>query len=98
MNGAPVASPQVLVVEDDPGILDLIQKVLEEEGCAVTLAHSLPASLAVLEEHLFHLILTDLFPQPRQSPLQSIQPLLVEAAPIPVGIMTAWPVPVETAT
>lgn len=96
MSLAVASPPHLLVVEDDRDILDAVQGVLQEEGYAVTPAISLPASLAALEEHLFHFVLTDLFLQPAQrDPFQSIQPLLTEAAPIPVGVMTAWRVPEE---
>lgn len=96
MSLAVASPPHLLVVEDDRDILDAVQGVLQEEGYAVTPAASLPASLEALEEHLFHFVLTDLFLQPAQShPLQSIQPLLTEAAPIPVGVMTAWGVSEE---
>ncbi len=89
--------PQLLVVEDDLEILSLVQNSLEEEGYAVTPASTLPASLEILSNHLFQLVLTDLFHQPGQAPLQSIQPLIAEAGPTPVGIMTAWPIPDEEA-
>ena len=84
-------APRLLVVDDDAALLSLVQGVLEEEGYAVTPAPSLPDSLGALEDHLFQLVLTDLFREPGQRhPLQSIQPLLEHAAPIPVGVMTAW--------
>lgn len=90
-------APRLLVVEDDTELLEIVQDALEEEGYGVTPATSLPHSLSALEEQLFHFVLTDLFSESRQAPFQSIQSLLVSAAPIPVGVMTAWPVPVEAA-
>ena len=99
MSKVSASAPQLLLVEDDPGVLSLVREVLEEEGYDVTPATSLPKSLTELEEHLFHFILTDLFSKSGQNyPLQSIQPLLARAAPTPVGVMTAWPVPAEAAT
>ncbi len=91
-------APRLLVAEDDPDLLYLVQGALEEEGYGVTPATSLSASLAALETHLFHFVLTDLFHYHGQTPLLSIQPLLQAAAPIPVGVMTAWPVPEEALT
>ena len=86
-------APRLLVVEDDSELLALIGETLKEGGYDVTPAASLPDSLRALENHLFQLVLTDLFRQAWQShPLQSIQPLLKRAAPIPVGVMTAWQV------
>lgn len=92
-----VASPlHLLVVEDDRELLDLVGGFLQEEGYAVTPATSLHTSMEALENRLFHLVLTDLFREPEQRhPLQSIQPLIQQAAPIPVGVMTAWRVPEE---
>lgn len=98
MSCAAVAHPHLLVVEDDPEILSLVQGTLEAEGCAVTPATSLPASLALLKEQLFHLIVTDLFREQGREPLLSIHPLLAEAAPTPVGVITGWQVSEEAAS
>jgi CheY-like chemotaxis protein len=97
MSSAAVAQPRLLLVEDDPEIPHIVRDTLEEEGCIVTPTPSLPASLALLSEQSFHLVLTDLFQSSGQEPLQSIHLLLAEAVPTPVGIMTAWPVPVDAA-
>lgn len=85
----------VLVVEDDLEIQSVLEDALEPEGCAITLAASLPDALTLLSEQLFQLVLTDLFHEPQQSPLESIQPLLVKAEPIPVGVLTGWPIPAD---
>ena len=91
MSLAVASPPHLLVVEDDREILDVVQGVLQEEGYAVTPTTSLPASLVALKERTFHLVLTDLFFQPGQrDPLHRIQPLIEEAGPTPVGLMTAW--------
>ncbi|SRR5579883_106523 len=92
-----VSRPHLLVAEDNPEILELVQTVLAEEGYGIATADSLATSLALLEEQLFHFVLTDLFPEGTQDPLQSIQPLLARAAPTPVGLMTGWPVTPEAA-
>lgn len=87
------SAPRLLVVDDDTDLLDLVSTMLEEGGYAVTSASSLRGSLRTLEDHLFQLVLTDLFREPGQHhPLQSIQPLLEQAAPIPIGVMTGWQV------
>lgn len=97
MGVAVVTHPHLLVVEDDPAILTLVQDTLEAEGCRIASALSLPESLALLSKQVFHLVLTDLFEPSGHHPLQSIHPLLAQAPPIPVGIMTAWEVPAEAA-
>lgn len=97
MSCAAVAHSQLLVVEDDPEILNLVRGTLEAEGCAVIPATSLPASLTLLREHLFHLIVTDLFREQGHDPLLSIHPLLARAVPTPVGVITGWQVSEEAA-
>lgn len=92
-----LAPPHLLILDDDPDILTLLQVFLQGEGYRVTSAASLPASLGLLKQQLFQFILTDLFAQRREELLASIHPLLVEAAPVPVGVMTAWNMPAEAA-
>lgn len=92
MSNATASPPHLLVVEDDPEILTLVRHILQDSGYGVTSATSLASSRSMLEERLFHFILTDLFYQPGQHPLLSIQPLIEQATPTPIGIMTAWPV------
>ena len=97
MSQAAASPARLLVVEDDPDILEPIQGVLEEEGYCVTTALSLPASLALVSQQIYQLVLTDLFSSQGHNPLQSIRPLLTQAAPTPVGVMTAWHVTREAA-
>jgi DNA-binding NtrC family response regulator len=90
-------SGEVLVVDDDAGILRLVQEVLEEEGYRVTPARGLGAALTLLEEQHFGLVVTDLFGGPGQALLGSIERLVTAAAPAPVGVLTAWPVEEQAA-
>ena len=83
---------EVLVVEDDAEMVKMVQRVLEEEGCHVTARSGVTEALGLLREQGFDLVLTGLFRAPGQEPLQSIEGLLAVAPPIPVGVMTAWPV------
>lgn len=89
---------RLLLVEDDPEILSSLQGILEEEGYIVTPAWSVADSLARIEEHAYQLVLTDLFAPFGDNPLQSIRPLLTQAAPTPVAVLTAWPVDPEAVT
>ena len=92
------ARPRLLVVEDDPDLLTIVQDALEQEDYAVTLATSLPASLALLDEQLYHHILTDLFAAEGNDPFQTIRPFVAQATPIPLGLVTGWQVTAEAAT
>ena len=81
---------RLLVVEDDKDLLHLLQVMLRGEGYQVTLATSLPDALALLQQDTFDFVLTDLFRTPTSVPPESVLPILKQAAPTPVGIMTAW--------
>ncbi len=50
----------VLVVDDDEGIREVVQSLLEDEGCAVRTATDGRAALAALEEFLPDVILLDM--------------------------------------
>jgi DNA-binding response OmpR family regulator len=84
------AAPCLLIAEDEDEIREALQFVLSEEGYQVMAATSLAEALALLHEQTFDFVLTDLFHTPGHPPLHSVQPLLTQAAPTPIGIMTAW--------
>jgi len=79
----------VLVSDHIPDLLALVEAILSEKGHAVTASISLPTAWALVEEQLFHFILTDLYVQPNLPPFQGIEPLIAQAQPTPIGVMTA---------
>jgi CheY-like chemotaxis protein len=90
-------SQRILVVEDDPELLDMLLGLLNEEGYAAQGVLSLKEALVAVATHIYDLILADLFPAPDQNALQSAVPLLEQAQPTPVGILTAWKINEEEA-
>jgi CheY-like chemotaxis protein len=54
------ATPEVLVVDDDPGLRAMLRKLLEEQGCKVAEAENGLAALRRLNESQPSLILLDL--------------------------------------
>lgn len=60
--GAPAgrAAGRVLVVDDDPAILQIIRRYLEREGHTVCTAETIAAALDALSEHAFEVALVDL--------------------------------------
>jgi two-component system capsular synthesis sensor histidine kinase RcsC len=55
----PLLPPTVLIVDDDPPILDLLSEALGEEGFLVSTAGDLPTALAALDAQPFDLVLAD---------------------------------------
>jgi two-component system, cell cycle sensor histidine kinase and response regulator CckA len=50
---------RILVVEDDPALAELLQRLLQPAGYTVTVAHSPGAALAVLDTSTVDLVVTD---------------------------------------
>lgn len=90
-------SPRVLVVEDEPEMLRLVQAALEEVGMQVTGAPREGEALKRLREGRYALVVTDLYVIRGQEELESIAALLREAGTTPVGVMSGWPVEDEVA-
>lgn len=81
----------VLIVEDDPDLGEVICDFLREEGYEAHLTSTLAEALALAEQQTFHLALTDLLSHSHVAPLDSVKPLMQRLSPVPVGIVTGWP-------
>lgn len=52
--------PRLLLVDDEPSLLEMLSLILERHGFAVSAAESVPAALLAMADHQFDLLLTDL--------------------------------------
>jgi DNA-binding response OmpR family regulator len=86
----PPASPTVLVVEDDPVILRLLEVNFELEGFAVLLAHDGEEGIEVARAKRPDVIVSDIM-MPKASGLELVQALKAEAstAGIPIILLSA---------
>lgn len=85
----------VLIVDDEPIILDMIRAVLEEDGLAVLTARGGNSALEIAQQTLPSLILTDfmmpdmngidLARQLRADPRTAAIPLILMSAAMPAG-------------
>jgi PAS domain S-box-containing protein len=64
--------PLILVVDDEPAILNLVKTILTGAGYLVELAADGKAALQLLKEHLFDLVLTDML-MPRMNGMELVQ-------------------------
>lgn len=78
----------LLVVEANPDIGDILSLVLAEEGYQIHHASSLEEALVLVDEHMFQLILADVFLVGPGAPLDILQLLRRRAWPIPVALLT----------
>lgn len=92
---ASFSSPRLLIVEDDGDTRDILATILREEGYEVFLAASPKEAMTLLEQQVFHFVLTDLFASAPDELLRSVAPLRAQAQPTPVGLLTGWKVSAE---
>lgn len=57
---ARLGGTRILVVEDEPDVLDLLQRLFGEAGCQLTAAANVGEAIDVLRRREFDLVLTDL--------------------------------------
>src|ERR1044071_590291 len=85
----PVWNKRILVIDDDPGILRAMEKVLAGEGAIVRTARGLPPALAILTQadSVPDLLITDLeMPVRAQSTLRTLRMACPKA---PLIVITA---------
>lgn len=86
-----VASPpRLLVVDDDCDLRAFLQDLLTEEGYHVDVGATLDEALALIDAHVYHLILTDLLTHSLSDPLRSAATVQQYAYPTPVMALTGW--------
>jgi len=79
----------ILVVDDQPAMVDLIIADLEEIGFSARGCHDAEQALSALEEHEFDVVVTDLR-MPGRSGLDLCRQLVQEHPATPVIVMTAF--------
>jgi DNA-binding response OmpR family regulator len=79
----------LLVVEDDPEMRDLLRKVLEKEGYAVSVASGTHEAVASLTQTRFDLVVTDLV-MPGNGGLEILRVIREGDPALPVIIITAF--------
>jgi CheY-like chemotaxis protein len=84
--------PTILVVDDDPHIRNLLDRVLTQAGYDVEQADDGLAALAQVATHPPDLILTDVL-MPRLDGIGLATTLAPHTPPIPIILMGAHPVP-----
>ena len=89
MRGSAVMSAHLLIVEDDPEMLDLLRKVLEKEGFRVCLAADSHEATAWLLKIPFDLVVTDML-MPDNGGLELLQIIRASQPGLPVIIITAF--------
>lgn len=80
---------QAAIIDDDAGILDLVEQILKEEGVNAKRYHQVEEFLAHLDECSFDIIISDLM-LPGISGLDLLNELNARGRDIPVVIITGY--------
>ena len=88
----PITQQQILLVEDDSDIREALSLALASEGYEVASACNVAEALALIQEHTYRLIISDLFGSQPETVLDTISAVCDQAYPTPIGVVTGWPV------
>lgn len=92
-------SPHILVVDDEPFILELLQEVLSLHGYQVTTAGTLTEAQKAIQQQPFDLVLSDVFlPDNQKTALPHALDASSLYAGIPVIFMTGYQPPPRRST
>ncbi len=80
---------RILLIEDDPGIADTLQRVLAEEGCQVAVEARGDTGLARASEGTFHVVISDL-KLPGLNGLELVRQLHSAQPRLPIILVTAY--------
>jgi CheY-like chemotaxis protein len=84
---------RLLVLEDDPDSLEMLQLLLEAAGFEVAASPAKADALRALERRAFDLVLADLLLDSNDvaEAWRTIDEFVALARPAPIGLVTAWP-------
>lgn len=86
----PGAASRILLIEDDPDLLEALCDTLTEVGFQITRASSCAEAQVLLGQDAFDVIFTNLFRPPHGNPFSTLEALRHQAPQTPMVIMTAW--------
>lgn len=81
--------PDLLIIDDDPVILEMLETFMITEGFRVSVAPNAKEAFRILENQKFDVILTDLM-MPEMTGLEFLKETLSMGIKIPIIIMTAY--------
>lgn len=84
---------RVLLVDDDPVILELFRMVLEMESFEVTSAASAAEATGLLETHGFELVVTDMRMETPTAGFDVVRAATRRSPRPAIAILTAFPIP-----
>ncbi len=87
-----MSNVKVLIVDDDPIVLDSCKRVFEAEGFEVCLVPSADQALKVIKNTIFDILLIDV-KMPERDGMYLIRAVKKQRPEIPVVVMSGYPTP-----
>ncbi len=81
--------PKVLVIDDEPDLLELLELTLSRMGLDTTRAQSVAEAIKLLDSHAFDLCLTDMR-LPDGEGLRVVEHITDKGLDVPVAVITAF--------
>jgi DNA-binding response OmpR family regulator len=88
--GTLVNTPHILVVDDEPGVLDVCARSLRRQGFEVTTASDAKTARILLQSHTVDLLISDM-KMPGESGVSLLQAVHETSPNLPLMIITAYP-------
>jgi len=83
---------KILVIDDEPVVLNSCRKVLEEDGFDVYLVPSADEALKAMKKEVFDLLLVDV-KMPKHDGIYLIQKVKEKWPDVPIIVMSGYPTP-----
>ncbi|MBN1581264.1 MAG: response regulator [Anaerolineae bacterium] len=83
-------TPHILVVDDEPGVLDVCARSLRRQGFEVTTASDAKTARILLQSHTVDLLISDM-KMPGESGVSLLQAVHETSPDLPLMIITAYP-------
>lgn len=84
-------TPSILVVDDEEPVLSTLQQILEPGGYRISCARTLAEARKKLEQHAFHLVLTDLYLGDGDLGVELAETAYARKPSVPVVLLTGRP-------
>ena len=81
--------PRILIVDDEPHVLELLCEMVQSEGCEVTAASNGTAALTLFEAGNFDAVFTDIG-MPGMSGWELARAIRERDAQLPLAVITGW--------
>ncbi|MCX7817818.1 MAG: response regulator [Kiritimatiellae bacterium] len=85
--------PKILIVDDDPGVLGFLQRVLNSTGCEIVSASAADAALKAIVDPEIQLVISDVYMPGEPHGIEFIRRLITLRPDCPLVAISGYPNP-----